>query len=82
MDAEEALLMSSVISKTSLMDFVFLGFSLILWIIASILFIPLIFTLPYFIMCYIVHSEYSVKDYNQRISKLNDESFPSFVAGA
>ncbi len=81
MDAEEAIHMSAVISKTSLMDFVFLCFSFALWAVLSFFFIPLIFTMPYFIMCYIIHANYSIKDYNERIKKLNDESFPSFVAG-
>ena len=61
-DAEEAVHMSRVISKTSLIDFVFLIFSLILWILISLLFIPLVFTLPYFLMCYIIHAQYSIKD--------------------
>ncbi len=82
MDVDEALHMSTVISKTSLMDFIFLVFSLAGWIVISLFFIPLIFTLPYFLMCYTVHSLYAVKDYNEKIKRLNDESFPSFVAGA
>lgn len=78
---EEALLMSKVIFKSSIMDFVFLLLSLIVWLILSILYIPLIFTLPYFIMCYIVHSLYAIKDYNEKIEKLNGDNLPSFVAG-
>lgn len=81
MDAEEAIHMSAVISKTSLLDFIFLCFSQILWAVLSVLFIPLVFTIPYFIMCYIIHANCSIKDYNERIKKLNDESFPTFVAG-
>lgn len=81
MDIDEALHMSAVISKASLTDFIFLLFSLILWIILSFLFIPLIFTLPYFIMNYIVHSKVAIKDYNEKIQKLIDENLPSFVAG-
>lgn len=80
-DTEEALLMSKVISKSSLIDLIFLAFSLVLWIILSLLYIPLLFTFPYFIMCYIVHSSYAIKDYNEKIKKLNDENLPSFVAG-
>ncbi|MBQ3058060.1 MAG: hypothetical protein IJD00_03835 [Clostridia bacterium] len=81
MDAEEAIHMSAVIARASVLDFIFLTFSLILWIILSFLFIPLIFTLPYFVMCYVLHSLHSIKEYNEKIKKLNDESFPSFVAG-
>ena len=50
-------------------------------IIISLLFIPLIFTLPYFIMCYIIHSKEAIKDYNERIKNLIDDKLPSFVAG-
>ncbi len=81
MDIDEALHMSAVISKASLTDFIFLLFSLILWIILSFFFIPLIFTLPYFIMNYVVHSEVAIKDYNEKIQKLIDDNLPSFVAG-
>ena len=80
-DLDEAIYMSRVISKGSLMDFVFLFISLIGWMLLSLFFVPLIFTLPYFIMCYIVHSKYSIKDYNDKIKSLSDDSFPSFVAG-
>ena len=80
-DLDEAIYMSRVISKGSLMDFVFLIISLIGWMLLSLFFLPLIFTLPYFIMCYIVHSKYSIKDYNDKIKSLSDDSFPSFVAG-
>ena len=81
MDLEEAFHMSSVISKTSITDFIFLVISLLGWILISILFLPLLFTLPYFFMCYTVHSFYSIKDYNEKIKRLNEESFPSFIAG-
>jgi hypothetical protein len=81
MDVEEAVLMSTVISKTTITDFVFLGLSLILWIILSLLYIPLLFTLPYFIMCYVVHSLYAINDYNERINKINNQNLPMFEAG-
>ncbi len=80
-DAEEAVHMSAVIAKTSFTDLIFLILSLLFWVIISLLFIPLIFTLPYFIMCYIIHSEVAIKDYNERIKKLVDDKLPSFVAG-
>lgn len=80
-DAEEAIHMSAVISKTSLFDFIFLIFTLFFWILISLFFVPLIFTLPYLLMCYVVHAAYSIKDYNEKIKKLNDENLPSFVAG-
>ncbi len=81
MDVEEAVHMSAVIAKTSFTDFIFLVLSLLFWIIVSLLFIPLIFTLPYFIMCYIIHSNAAINDYNERVKKLIDDKLPSFVAG-
>ncbi len=80
-DLDEAIYMSRVISNGSLMDFVFLFISLIGWIVLSLFFVPLIFTLPYFVMCYVVHCKYSIKHYNEKIKGLNENSFPSFVAG-
>ncbi len=80
-DIEEAFHMSGVISRSSLLDFAFLLFSFIGWAIFSLLFIPLIFTLPYFIMCYVVHSFYSIKAYNEKIKSLNDQQSPFYVAG-
>lgn len=80
-DTDEAFHMSTVISKVSLTDLIFLVLSLFLWIVFSIIFIPLIFTLPYFIMCYVIHCEVAIKDYNDKIKKLIDDKFPSFVAG-
>ena len=50
-------------------------------IIISLLFIPLIFTMPYFIMAYVVHISHAINDYNEKINKLNDANLPSFVAG-
>lgn len=80
-DIDEALHMSTVISKASLSDLIFLVLSLLLLIIISLLFVPLIFTLPYFIMCYVIHCEAAIKDYNEKIEKLIDDKLPSFVAG-
>lgn len=81
-DVDEAFHMSSVISKKSVSDFVYLLFGVLHWLIISLLFIPLVFTLPYFIMCYISHSLEAIDSYNEKIKKLNEENFPSYVAGA
>lgn len=82
-DVDEAIHMSSVISKGSTSDLIFLSLSVLHWIILSLIFyIPLIFTLPYLLMCYVVHFLGAITTYNEKIKKLNDEYFPSFVAGA
>lgn len=81
-EVDEAIHMSAVISKASFTELIYLIFSILHWFILSLLFIPLVFTLPYFIMCYVSHSLEAVNSYNEKIKKLNDENFPSFVAGA
>ncbi len=81
MDVTEAMHMSVVISKNTMLDFIYLVFSLLGWILLSLLFIPLIFTLPLFITVYLTHCSFAVSDYNEHIKKLNQENFPTFVAG-
>ena len=65
MDVTEAMHMSVVISKNTTLDFVYLVFSLLGWVLLSLLFIPLIFTLPLFItvyltvcFCVMIHGRY------------------------
>ena len=81
MDIREAIHMSVVISKNTTLDFIYLVFSLLGWILLSLLFIPLIFTLPLFITVYLTHCSFAVSDYNEHIKKINQENFPTFVAG-
>lgn len=81
MDVNEAIHMSVVISKNTTFDFVFLLFSMIGWILLSLLFIPLLYTLPLFIMVYLTHCSFAVNEYNERINKINNENSPSFMAG-
>ncbi|MBQ6816034.1 MAG: DUF975 family protein [Clostridia bacterium] len=65
----EILEKSRAISKYSISYFWLLFLGLLGWILLSIFVVPLIFTLPYFLMCYVVHSRYSVVFYNQKIKK-------------
>lgn len=81
MDVNEALHMSEVVSKNTLFDFIYLTFSMLGWIILSLLFIPLIYTIPLFIMVYFTHCSYAVAEYNEHIKKINNENFPTFMAG-
>ena len=81
MDVSEALHMSAVISKSTTLDFIFLVFNMLGWILLSLLFIPLIFTLGYFITVYLSHCSYAVNDYNEHIKTLNGEDSSTFVAG-
>ena len=81
MDVNEALHMSVVVSKNTLFDFVYLVFSMLGWILVSLLFIPLIYTLPLFVTVYFTHCSYAVAEYNEHIKKINNENFPTFMAG-
>lgn len=81
MDVSEAFHMSVVISKSTTLDFIFLIFSMLGWILLSLLFIPLIFTLGYFITVYLSHCSYAINDYNEHIKTLNGQDSSTFVAG-
>ncbi len=56
-----------VISKYCEGSFVTLILSLSGWILLSVFFAPLIFTLPYILMCYIVHSRYAAVNFNLKL---------------
>lgn len=72
MDAAECIHMSSVISKRTVFDFIFLIFSFLGWIILSLFMMPIIFTLPYFIISYIVHGKFAVSQYNRVVDNYNN----------
>lgn len=71
MDIYETFHMSVTVARKSLLDFIYLFSSFIGWILLSILVIPLIFTLPYFITAYAVHTRFSVAEYNKVINQIN-----------
>ena len=70
MDVQEAIHKSTVLSKATGMDFIFLFFSFLGWIFLSLFLIPLIVTVPYFIVSYMVHSRFSVANYNKVVNRL------------
>lgn len=82
MDIAEAIHMSVTVSKGTLLDFIYLFFSFIGWILLSVLFIPLIFTLPYMVTSYVVHVRFAIADYNKQISSMEDNDFPSYSVGS
>lgn len=77
--ATEAILMSGIIARRSLTSFVFLCFGMSFYIIISLFALPLVFTAPYFFAAYIVHSRYSVAQYNNHIEE-NDMKDPHYAA--
>jgi len=80
-DVAEALHMSAVISKKTTLDFIYLFFSFLGWLLLSVFIIPLIYTLPYILTAYLVHVRFVIADYNKHIKKNNNTDFPSFEAG-
>lgn len=74
----EAMHMSLTISKKTTIDYIYLIFSFIGWILLSFTVIPLIFTLPYFITSYLVHSRFAVADYNKLIKQINDNLYQTY----
>ncbi len=82
MEVAKALRMSSVISKNTSFDFIYLIFSFAGWIILSFFAIPLPFTLPYIITAYAVHVRYAITEYNQSIEQINSSKYPFFSVGA
>lgn len=60
----EAVHLSVTVSKKSLSSFLSLVFSNLGWIIVSVLVLPQIYTIPFLIGCYIVHSRFAMVNYN------------------
>ena len=81
-DASEAIHMSCVIYKRTMLDFIYLFFSFAGWILLSLTFIPLIFTMPYFIAAVCVHTRFAIAEYNSFEELKNTPDVPTFVAGA
>ena len=79
MDSGEAMHMSATISKKTAIDFIYLGLSFIGWIILSLFIIPLIFTIPYVIISYLIHIRFAVAEYNKHIESTTQKSYPSFT---
>lgn len=75
----ETMHMSIIISKKSATDFIYLMFSFLGWILLSVFVVPIIFTVPYIITAYLVHSRFAIAEYNKHIKLSADNSFPSFT---
>lgn len=80
MDIEEAIYMSKIISKGSLLEFIYLFFSFLGWIVSSFFYFPFLFTLPFMLTAYAIHTNFAIEDYNQRISEL-EEANSSYSVG-
>lgn len=81
-DVWEALHMSSVVSKKTSLDFIYLFFSFTGWILLSVFVMPLVYTLPYMLTAFVVHSRFSIVEYNSHIENVSEEKYPSYTIGA
>lgn len=80
MDVAEAMHMSCTLSKDTELDFIYLIFSFIGWILISVLIFPLVFTAPYFMTSLSVHTRFAVAEYNKKVEKNSDSDIPTFAA--
>lgn len=77
--AEECIVLSNRLSVRTAADYVWLIIGLFGWVVLSALIVPLVFTLPYFIACYIVHCRFAVAQYNKVVDQMENAP-PSFEA--
>lgn len=81
LDIDESLYMSTVISKKTSLDFVYLIISFLGWLFISLFAIPLVFTLPYMIISYVIHVRFAVAEYNNHIESKVMDDYPTFSVG-
>lgn len=80
-EVSEAIHLSTVISKRTIIDFIFLSLSFFGWILLSFLSVPLNFTLPYMVLAYLIHSSAAIDAFNKEISRVSFDDIPTFIAG-
>lgn len=68
MTPKEAIHISTTLSKNSMFDLLELVLSFVGWFILGILVLPVIFTVPYFIVSICVHVRFVIADYNIKVS--------------
>lgn len=73
-DIKTAIKSSSIITRRTFVDFSYLLLSLIGWIILSLFHIFNFFILPYIILVYVVHSRFSIVEYNYFQTKMNENN--------
>ena len=80
MEVAEAMHMSCTVSKDTALDYIYLIFSFLGWILISVLIFPLVFTVPYFMTSLSVHTRFAVAEYNKKVEKNSDSGIPTFAA--
>lgn len=69
----EAFHISAMVSRRSYASFIGLVFTLLFWIIMSVFLVPLVYTAPLILGCYVVHSRYALVNYNMNLDYYNKE---------
>ena len=80
MEIAEAIHMSCTVSRDTALDFIYLIFSFLGWILISALIFPLVFTAPYFRTSLSVPARFAVAEYNKKVEKNSDSGIPTFAA--
>ncbi len=80
-DIDECFLMSKIISKKSSVDYIFMVFSFVGWIVLSVLWVPLLFTVPYFLIAYIIHSRQAFYEYNLHVENVEQSAVQQYYEG-
>ncbi len=75
----EALRISSMVARQSQGSFLELLFSLLGWILLSLLLAPLFYTAPLFFGCYAVHCRYAIVNYNESLKAYSDDNFTPYI---
>ncbi len=81
MDVGEAVHMSCMLSRKTMLDFIYLFFSFFGWFLLSVLVFPLLYVMPYFLVSLSVHVRFAIAEYNKHVELINSSAFPSFMAG-
>ena len=77
-EVAEAINMSTIISKRTGADFFGLVVSFLGWFLLSVFVMPLVITIPYFLMSYCAHCRFAITAYNKDVDAFNANSTPSF----
>lgn len=67
----EAMHISEMISKQSVSAFASLVVSFLGWLFFSLLGLPLVYTLPYFLISYVVHCRFAIVNYNLNLQRVS-----------
>lgn len=80
-DVDECFLMSKIVSKKSSVDYIFMVFSFFGWILLSVLWVPMLYTVPYFLYAYLTHARQTFFEYNSYLESLQKDDIHQYYEG-